>query len=148
MCPFMTLPVHVHTVIPINRLDLPVNVSLLYMYTNTPVHQYTCSVYFYILGITCTVTFPLICWGMYIQILMLLLCLTTKTYPSPQLLVYLPLNLPDHDPACSFSYFKYSIWLTSRIYPPTPLLLYLSTDISVHEYTCSVFLPFRHNIHS
>ena len=131
MYPFITLPVHVHTVIQINRLDLPVNVSLLYMYTNTPVHQYTCSVYFYILGITCTVTFPLICWGMYIQILMLLLCLTTKTYPSPQLLVYLPLNLPDHDPACSFSYFKYSIWLTAGIYPSTFLLLYMSTGVPV-----------------
>jgi len=54
---------------------------LLYMYTDTPVHQYTCSVYFFIFGITCTVTFPLICWGMYTQILMLLLCLGTKDLP-------------------------------------------------------------------
>ena len=38
MYPFMTLPVHVHTVIPINRLDLPANVS-----TALHVHRCTCS---------------------------------------------------------------------------------------------------------
>ena len=112
---FMTLPVHVHIVIPINHLDLPVNVF--FSYCSTCKHQYTCSVYFFIFSITCTITFPLICWGMYTQILMLLFCLRTKTYLSPQLLVCLPLNVPDHDPAISFSYFKYSIWLTTKIYP-------------------------------
>ena len=117
--PFMTLPVHVHTVIPINRLDLPVKVS-----TALHVNRYTCSsVYlsslFLHFGITCTVTFPLICWGMYTQILMLLLCLRTNTYLSPQLLVYLPLNVPDHDPAISFSYFKCYILVTAKTYPST-----------------------------
>ena len=68
---------------------------------------------------------------MYAQILMLLLCLRTNTYLSPQLLVYLPLNVPDHDPAISFSYFKYSIWLTAKIYPST---FYCST--------CSQIYPF------
>ena len=34
---------------------------------------------------------------------MLLLCLRTKTYMSPQLLVYLPIYVPIHDPTCSFS---------------------------------------------
>ena len=38
MYPFMTLPIHVHTVILINRLDLPVNGS-----TALHVHRYTCS---------------------------------------------------------------------------------------------------------
>ena len=38
MYPFMTLPVHVHTAIPINHLDLPVNVS-----TALHVHRCTCS---------------------------------------------------------------------------------------------------------
>ena len=38
---------------------------LLYMYTNAPVHQYTCSVYFFLFGVTCTFTFPLICGGIY-----------------------------------------------------------------------------------
>ena len=98
--PFMTLPLHVHTFIPINRWDLPINVStalhvhictcstiydhlwsiqltadiyplmclLLYMYTDAPVHQSTCSVYFFLFGIKCTFTFPLICRGMYTQI--------------------------------------------------------------------------------
>ena len=41
---------------------------LLYMYADAPVHQYTFSVYFFLFGITCTVTFPLICGGMYTQI--------------------------------------------------------------------------------
>jgi len=145
---FMTLPVGFILSFRLTVKIYPSTFLLLYMYTDTPVHQYTCSVYFFIFGITCAVTFSLICWGMYTQVLMLLLCLGTKTYLSPQLLVYLPLNVPDHDPACSFSYFKYSLWLTARIYPSTFLLLYLSTDISVHEYTCSVFLPFWHNIHS
>ena len=145
MYPFMTLPVDF---ILSFRLTVKSTRQRFYMSTDVPVRQYTCSVYFFLFGITCTVTFPLICWSMYTQILMRFLCLRTKTYLSPQLLVYLPLNVPDHDPACSFSYFKYSIWLTAKIYPSTILLLYLSTDISVHEYTCSIFLPFRHNIHS
>ena len=38
MYPFVTLPVPVHTVIPINRLDLPVKVS-----TALYVNRYTCS---------------------------------------------------------------------------------------------------------
>ena len=33
---------------------------------------------------------------------MLLFCLTTKTYLSPQLLVYMPIDLPVHYPTCSF----------------------------------------------
>ena len=101
------------------------------MSTLVPVHQYTCSVYFFIFGITCTVTFPLICWDMYTQIIMLLLCLRTKTYLSPQLLVYLPLNVPDHDPASSFSYFKYSICLTAKIYPST---FYCSTCPQIYPF--------------
>ena len=101
------------------------------MYTDTPVHQYTSSVYFLIFGITCTVTFPLICWGMHTQILMLRLCLRTKTYLSPQLLVYLPLNVPDHDPGSSFSYFKYSIWLTAKIYPS---VFYCSTCPQIYAF--------------
>ena len=45
----------------------PSTFLLLHMYTDAPVHQYTCSVYFFFFGITCTMTFPLICWGMYTQ---------------------------------------------------------------------------------
>ena len=46
----------------------PSTFLLLYMYADAPVHQYTCSVYFFLFGITYTVTFPLICRDMYIQI--------------------------------------------------------------------------------
>ena len=139
MYPFMALPVHVHTFIPINRRDLPANISTaLHVHRDAPVHQYTCSVYVFLFGITCTVTFPLICWSMYTQILMRFLCLRTKTYLSPQLLVYLPWNVTIHGPTCSFSYF-YSIRLKAKICPSTFLLLYMSTDISVHHYTCTVY---------
>ena len=124
----------------------PSTFLLLYMYTDAPVHQYTCSAYFFLFGITCSMTSQLIHWDMYTQILMLLLCLRTNTYLAPQLLVYLPLNVPDHYLACSFSYFYY-IRLTAKIYPSTFLLLYMSTDIPVHQYICSVFPHFRHNMH-
>ena len=89
----------------------PSTFLLPYMYADAPGYQYNCSVYFFLFGITCTITFPLICWGMYTQIHpkiylpVYLLCLRTKTYLSPQLLVYLPLNVPVHDLTCLFSYF-------------------------------------------
>ena len=35
--------------------------------------------------------------------IMLLFRLTIKTYLSPQLLVYLTIDVPVHDPTCSFS---------------------------------------------
>ena len=87
MYPFMALSVHFHTFIPSNCLDLPVNVStvlhvhrctcsslycsacpqmylfitiLFCMSTDVPDHLYTCSVYFFFFGITCTMTFQLI----------------------------------------------------------------------------------------
>ena len=100
---------HVHTVIPINRLDLPVKVS-----TAVRVNRCTSSsVYLFCLFLhfrhnmhSYLSTHVL---GYVPQILMLFLCLRTNTYLSPQLLVYLPLNVPDHDSAISFSYFKYSV---------------------------------------
>ena len=42
---------------------------------------------------------------MYLFIFILLLCLRTKTYLSPKILVCLPTDIPFHDPTCSFSYF-------------------------------------------
>ena len=82
---------------------------LFYMFTSTdlPVHHCTCSVYFSRFGITCTMAFQLIYWGTYPQThpkinlpvtFMLLLCQRTKTYLSSQLLVYLPIYVPVHDP--------------------------------------------------
>ena len=45
----------------------PSTVLLFYMSTGVPVHHYTCSVYFFFFGITCTMTFQLIYWGTYTQ---------------------------------------------------------------------------------
>ncbi len=39
-----------------------------YMSTDVPVQQYTCSVCFFFFGVTCTMTFQLIYWGTYTQI--------------------------------------------------------------------------------
>ena len=60
MYSFMTLPVNFHTFIPMNRYDLPVNVSIV-----LHVHRYTgSSLYlfslFLLVGITCTMTFQLV----------------------------------------------------------------------------------------
>ena len=70
---------------------------------------------------------------MYLFTLMLLLCLRTKNYLSPQLLVYLPIYVLIHDPTCSFSF-----RLTVKNYPSTFPLFYMSTDVPFHQYTCSV----------
>ena len=142
---FISLRVHFDTVFLKTVKIYPSTFLLLYMYADAPGYQYTCTVYFFLFGITCTITFPLICWGMYTQIHpkrnlpVYLLCLRTKIYLSPQLHVYLPLNVPVHDPTCLFSYL-YSTWLTAKIYPSTFLQLYMSTDISVHHYTCLVYI--------
>ena len=68
---------------------------------------------------------------------MLLFHLTTKTYLSPQLLVYLRIDVPVHDVPVHFQTF---IMITVKIYPSTFLLFYMSTDVPVHHYTCSVYL--------
>ena len=62
--------------------------------------------------------------------------LTTKTYLSPQQLVYMPIHVPFHDPTSSF--FILSFRLTVKIYPLMFLLFYMSADVTVHHYTCSV----------
>ena len=94
----------------------PFTVLLFYMSTYVPVHQYTCSVCFFFFGITCTMTVQLIYWGTYTQIhrkyiylftFMLFFRLTTKTYLSPQLLVYMHTDVPVHDPTCSCSHYYY-----------------------------------------
>ena len=92
----------------------PFAVLLLYMSTDVPVQQYTCSVCFFFFGVTCTVTFQLICLGtythrstrkyIYLFTFMLFFRLTTKTYLSPQQLLYMHLDVPVRDPTCSCSY--------------------------------------------
>ena len=68
---------------------------------------------------------------------MLFFHLTTKTYLSPQLLVYLPIDVPVHDPTCS--YFDKVFLITIKIYPSTFLLFYMSTDVPVHHDTSTVY---------
>ena len=77
---------------------------------------------------------------------MILFHLTTKTYLSPQLLVYLPIDVPVHDPTCSFSYnlsdnryqftFMLLFHLTTKTYLSPQLLVYMSIDVPVHDPTC------------
>ena len=62
-------------------------------------------------------------------IVMLLIHLTAKTYLSSQLLVYLPMHVPVHDPTCSFS-----------------VHVHICTCSSV--YLFSFFFLFRHNMHN
>ena len=70
---------------------------------------------------------------------MLLFHLTTKTYLSPQLLVYLPYMYPFMTLRVHFQTF---ILITVKIYPSTSQLFYVSTDVPVHHYTCSAYLFF------
>ena len=95
----------------------PSTVLLFYMSTDIPVHQYSCSVYFLFFCISYTITFQLIFWGTYPQIHPKInspvyphasLSSNHKDlpqYPSPQLLVYLPIFVLIHGRTCSFSYF-------------------------------------------
>ena len=139
MYPFMGLSVHFHTFIPINRLDLPVNLSnVLYVHR----YQYTCSVYFLFFCVSYAMTFQLIYWSTYPQI-----------HPKIHLPVYihaslssnhkdLPVTtttcLPAHICTRSWSYlfililsFRLTVWIP----PSTFLLFYTSTDVPVHHYT-------------
>ena len=78
----------------------PSTFPLFYMSTDVPVHQYACSVYFLFFGVTCTMNFQLIYWGTYTQIH---LKINLPVYHHVSLLVYLPIDVPVHDPTCSFS---------------------------------------------
>ena len=77
---------------------------------------------------------------------MLLFRLTTKTYLSPQPLVYLPIDVPVHNPTHSFSY--------SLSDNHQDLPVNVSTVLHVHRCTCSslylfsLFLIFWHNLYS
>ena len=66
----------------------------LYMSTDIPIHQYTCSVYLFFCGITCTIMFQLIHWG-----------LCTQIYPKINLPVYASLSSNHKDlPVCHHNY--------------------------------------------
>ena len=146
MYPFMTLPVHFHTVFLITVKIYPSTFLMFYMSTDVPVHHCNCAVYFLFFGITCTTTFQFGYWGTYTQI-----------HPRLNLPVYLHASLPSNHkdlpvstttcvPAhrCTRSLpsvFIFILFLiTVKIYPSTFLLFYMFTH--VHHYNCSVFFFF------
>ena len=153
MYPFITLPVHFHAVFLITVKIYLSTFLLFYRSTDVPVHHCTCSVYFLFFGISCSMTFQLIYWG-----------INTQIHPKINLPVYphafpssnkdLPVTtttcVPAHRCTCSWPYlfiFRLSFRLTVNIYPSTFLLFYMSTDVPVHHCTC-LFILFRHNMHS
>ena len=71
---------------------------------------------------------------MYLFTLMLFFGLRTKTYLSPQLLLYLPIDVPVH--------FHTVFLISVKLDPSTFLLFYISTDLHVHQYTCLVYFLF------
>ena len=114
---------------PLTPKIYPSTFLLLYMYTDAPVQQYTFSVYFFLFGITCTVTFQLLCWGMYTQIY-LEINLPVSLHASPlSNHKDLPVTITcvraqrcDCSRPCLFM-FILSFWLTAKIYPSKFLLL-------------------------
>ena len=163
----MALPVHFHTFIPINRLDLPINAS-----TVLHVHRCTWS------SLYCSA-----CPQMYLFITIPVqlyssfsaqhaqwpfkssLDTYTQIHPKISVPVYphasplpktndLPVStttcVPAHSCTRSWPYlfiFILSFRLTVKIYSSTFPLFHMSTDVPVNRYTCSVYVfIFRHNL--
>ena len=126
------------------------------MFTDVPVHQYTCSVYFLFFCVSCAMTFQLIYWGTYPQM-----------HPKINLPVYIHAFLSsNHErPTCHHSY----LCTCPYLYPFMALPVHFDTFIPinrldlpvnvstvqhVHRCTCSslymfsLFLLFRHNMHN
>ena len=91
----------------------PFMVLLFYMSTDVSVHQYTCSVASSFSALPAQWPFNSSAGVLthrstrkyiYLFTFMLFFRLTTKTYLSPQLLVYMHIDVPVHDPTCSSSY--------------------------------------------
>ena len=142
----MTLPVQFHTVFPITVKIYPSTFILFYIYTDVPVHHYTCSVYFFFFGIKCTMTFQLISGYRPADHPKINLPVYPHASPLPknkELPVTTSTCVPAHICTRSGPYlfiFILSFRLTANIYPSTFLLLYMSTDVPVYHYTCSVYL--------
>ena len=84
--------------------------------------------------------------SVYLFTLMLLFRLTIKTYLSPQLLLYLPIDISVHDSMCSFhTYIPINGW-DLPVNVSTALHVRRRTWLSV--YLLSLFLPFWHNMHN
>ena len=99
----MALSVHFHTFIPINRLDLPVNVS-----TALHVHRCTRS-------------------GPYVLFFILSFRLTVKIYPSTVILFYMSTDVPVHQYICSVYFLFFGI-----SYAKTFQLIYWDTYPQIH----------------
>ena len=115
------------------------------MSTDVPVRQYTCSVYFFCFGITCTMTFQLIYCGTYPKINLTVYLHASLSSNHKDLPVTTTTCVPAHICTRSWSYlfiFIFSFRLTVKIYPSTFILFYIYTDVPVHHYTCSVYFVF------
>ena len=124
---FMTLPVQFQTFILITIKIYPSTFVLFYMYTDVPVHHYTCSVYLFFFGITCTMTFQLIYRGTYKQI-------------------HLKINRPVYRHVSLSSNHKkrqrFYCSTCSQMYLFITILFCMSTDVPDHLYACSVYFFF------
>ena len=84
---------------------------------------------------------------MYLFTLMLLFRLTTKTYLSSQLLVYLPIHVPVHDHTCSFLYLIQINRWDLPVNVSTALHVRRRTWLSVYLFSLFLLL-FWHNMHN
>ena len=128
-----------------------------FLSTDVPVHQYNCSVYFFFLCIYYAVTFQFIYWGTCPQI-----------QPKIHLPVYPHASLSSNHKELPVTTTKY-LCTCPYLYPYMALPVHFHTFISidrldlpvnvstvlhVHRCTCSLlylfslFLLFRHNVHS
>ena len=115
------------------------------MYRDVPVHHYTCSVYFFFLGITWTLTFQLPT-GVPTNrtpenVFTCLPSCFSFVKPQRPTCHHIYLHRCTHSGPYAFI-FILSFQLTIKIYPSTVILFYMSTDIPVHQYTCSVYFLF------
>ena len=120
------------------------------MSTCVPVHHYTCSVYLFLFGITSTINFQLIYWGTYTQIypkiklpvyLHASLLSNHKDHLPPQLLVYMPIDLPVHYPTCSFWLFHSDKQFVLTFLSPVVLNIRRFTFSSISRSICLCFSP-------
>ena len=95
----------------------PFTVLLFYMSTDVPVQQYTCSVCLFFFGVTCTMTFQLICWGTYTQI-----------YPK----IYLPVYLHDF---LSSNHKDLPVTTTTCVHAPTYTQIQPEINVPVYLHT-------------
>ena len=114
------------------------------MSTVVPVHQYTCSVYFFFLSITCTVTFQLIYWGMYGDIPgNKFSCLFSCFSMTKTLLVTTATSIPAHRCTHSLPYLFIliiSFRQTISTYLSSYLLFLVFTDLpSTNQFHLCVF---------